>query len=187
MHTRLAPFIRQVEAALASSLDEAPLLARVQDAMRALVAVDDWLPESQARPDPTRYQQHLLHSDPGGRFSVVSFVWGPGQATPIHDHTVWGVIGMLRGAERAQHYQATPQGLREHGPAQTLHPGEVTAVSPRIGDIHRVSNAHADRVSISIHAYGGEIGHIRRHVFDPATGATKDFVSGYANAPGGRP
>ena len=49
-----------------------------------------------------------------------------------------------------------------------------------IGDIHRVINP-LDQVSISIHCYGADIGRVRRHVFDPATGAIKDFVSGYAN------
>jgi len=50
------------------------------------------------------------------------------------------------------------------------------------GDIHRVVNAYDDRVSISIHAYGANIGKVRRHVFDPQTGAAKEFVSGYSNA-----
>lgn len=65
---------------------------------------DDWLPEDCARPDPQRYQQYLLHVDSRQRFSVVSFVWGPGQITPVHDHRVWGLIGMLRGAEYSQPY-----------------------------------------------------------------------------------
>ena len=56
------------------------------------------------------------------------------------------------------------------------------AVSPAIGDVHRVRNALADRVSISIHVYGADIGAVRRHVFDARSGAAKAFVSGYANA-----
>jgi predicted metal-dependent enzyme (double-stranded beta helix superfamily) len=55
----------------------------------------------------------------------------------------------------------------------------VEAVSPATGDIHAVANALEDEPSISIHLYGGNIGTIRRHVFDPATGETKAFVSGY--------
>jgi 3-mercaptopropionate dioxygenase len=58
----------------------------------------------------------------------------------------------------------------------------VDAVSPTIGDLHRVSNAHADRVSISIHVYGADIGAVRRSVFDE-WGQRKAFVSGYADAP----
>ena len=35
--------------------------------------------------------------------------------------------------------------------------------------------------SISIHVYGGNIGAVRRHPFDPATGTASEFVSGYTN------
>lgn len=150
-----------------------PLLA-------ALVAQDDWLPDECAQPDAQHYRQYLLHADPQDRFSVVSFVWGPGQSTPVHDHTVWGLIGMLRGAERGERFeQPVPGGpLRALG-GDVLHQGEVEHVSPTVGDIHQVSNLYGDRVSISIHVYGGNIGRIQRHVFDPATGASKTFVSGY--------
>ena len=51
-----------------------------------------------------------------------------------------------------------------------------------LGDIHRVRNAFTDKVSISIHMYGANIGEVERHVFDPATGRAKPFVSGYSNA-----
>ncbi|SIT39031.1 hypothetical protein BN2476_210006 [Paraburkholderia piptadeniae] len=55
-------------------------------------------------------------------------------------------------------------------------------VSPWTGDIHRVANAVRDQVSVSIHVYGGNIGRIERCVYSEATGQTKQFVSGYANA-----
>ena len=57
---------------------------------------------------------------------------------------------------------------------------QVEAVSPRIGDIHQVSNAYADRVSISIHVYGANIGAVRRAVYQ-ADGSEKLFISGYSN------
>ncbi|VTU16267.1 putative metal-dependent enzyme of the double-stranded beta helix superfamily protein [Variovorax sp. PBL-E5] len=182
MSDRLDPFVAAVTAAVERCADEAQLLDRLEHAMRQLVAADDWLPAERAQPHPQHYQQYLLHCDPQQRFSVVSFVWGPGQQTPIHDHTVWGVIGMLRGAEIGQHYRRTPRGMQAEGTPERLNPGDVAAVSPRIGDIHRVSNAFDDRVSVSIHVYGTDIGRLTRHVFDPQTGAVKDFVSGYANA-----
>jgi len=62
-----------------------------------------------------------------------------------------------------------------------LEPGAVTAVSPHIGDIHDVMNALTDRASISIHAYGANIGAIARHLFTAETGEARPFVSGYAN------
>jgi predicted metal-dependent enzyme (double-stranded beta helix superfamily) len=57
----------------------------------------------------------------------------------------------------------------------------VDRVSPRIGDIHVVSN-DGNEVAVSIHVYGANIGAVRRRTYDPATGAPRDFVSGYANA-----
>ena len=147
------------------------------------IAQDDWLPAPFCVPHPTYYQQYLLHCDPQQRFSVVSFVWGPGQKTPVHDHTVWGLIGMLRGAEIGTSYACEGAGALRKLATSRLEPGEIEMVSPTIGDVHQVENAYVDRVSISIHVYGADIGQVRRHVYDAHTGATKEFVSGYTNAP----
>ncbi|MBN9405077.1 MAG: cysteine dioxygenase [Burkholderiales bacterium] len=162
--------------------DEARLLDGATPLMKDLVIHDDWLPEAMAASHPQYYQQHLLYGDPLDRFSLVSFVWGPGQKTPVHDHTVWGIIGMLRGSECGQRYANDSFGrLQPDGPEATLKPGDLDIVSPTRGDIHVVRNALADQVSISIHLYGGNIGRISRHVFVPETGEIKDFVSGYSN------
>ncbi|HEU0230167.1 MAG TPA: cysteine dioxygenase [Burkholderiaceae bacterium] len=166
-----------------TELREPEILEQAGGIIRDLVAKDDWLPPDMAQSDPNRYRQYLLYGDPLDRFSLVSFVWGPGQHTPIHDHTVWGVIGMLRGAEVSQSYRANADGtLAADGPEEVLRPGRIACVSPSIGDIHRVSNAHQDKTSISIHLYGGNIGRINRSVYDAATGARTSFVSGYSNA-----
>ena len=178
----LGQFVSEVTTLVETERDESRLLPRIGESMRALVAKDDWLDPAFAKYHPRYYQQYLLYADPDGRFSVVSFVWGPGQHTPIHDHTVWGVIGMLRGAEIAQNYEiaadGTPNALSEE---IELSPGAVEFVSPTIGDVHRVRNALDDQASISIHAYGANIGKVRRHVFPPEGGAPKEFVSGYSN------
>jgi predicted metal-dependent enzyme (double-stranded beta helix superfamily) len=150
-------------------------------ALSRLVAADDWLPPEFAQPDPAHYRQYLLYCDPLERFSVVSFVWGPGQRTPVHDHTMWGLIGVLRGAEVSRNYSVDDAGRLTCTGEERLLPGAVTAVSPQIGDIHQVENCLADRPSISIHAYGANIGAVARHIFAPEGGGTKPFVSGYAN------
>lgn len=180
---RLRHTVQAMTRACAQGLDEAALLAEGRPLVHALVARDDWLPEALAQPDPAFYRQYLLHADPLGRFSIVSFVWGPGQQTPVHDHTVWGIIGVLRGAEFSQSFEPGAGGtLVPAGPEHRLQPGDVEMVSPTLGDIHRVRNAYPDRVSISIHMYGGNIGEIERHVFDTGTGQARRFVSGYSNA-----
>ena len=171
----VAGFTHLVDAA---DVREATLLERGGELLAALVAQDDWLPDACAQPHPRHYQQYLLHCDPFERFSVVSFVWGPGQKTPVHDHCVWGLIGMLRGAEDCRRF-ACGAPMRVLGSVR-LTPGMVDRVSPTVGDVHEVANALPDQASISIHVYGANIGAVARHVFDPASGAAKPFVSGYA-------
>jgi predicted metal-dependent enzyme (double-stranded beta helix superfamily) len=177
---RLPTFVEALDGLITRSDHEAEILARAGALLKDLVSRDDWLPDAFAAPNPEHYRQYLLHADARARFSVVSFVWGPGQATPIHDHTVWGLVGMLRGAELSQAYSASGGRLRPQGPVRRLLPGEVEAVSPTVGDIHRVANAFDDRVSISIHVYGADIGTVCRHTYD-TTGRTKTFISGYSS------
>jgi len=178
---RLRAFVQDFTRLADSGADEARIFKEGKALLAGLVAADDWLPAQFAEPHPERYRQYLLHCDPRERFSVLSFVWGPGQATPLHDHTVWGMVGVMRGAERCEEFSAGEGGLAcSH--VHRLAAGEVDLVSPAIGDIHRVSNALVDGVSVSIHVYGANIGKVARHVYDPVSGAASPFVSGYANA-----
>jgi predicted metal-dependent enzyme (double-stranded beta helix superfamily) len=157
--------------------DEARMLDEGARLLHGLVSRDDWLPEEFAAPSRESYRQYLLHCDPLERFSVVSFVWMPGHRTPIHDHTVWGLVGVMRGEELCEEFSPSIQRVNSH----KSKPGDVDRVSPRIGDIHVVSNEGA-QTAVSIHVYGANIGAVRRHTFDPATGLPKEFVSGYHNA-----
>lgn len=180
--TDIAPlrdFIRAMTRLADEGATEARWLDEGRALLRQLISTDNWLPEDCAQPGP-RYRQYLLHCDPLERFCVVSFVWGPGQKTPVHNHTVWGLVGMLRGEEIST--EVKPGSPMTFGEKEHLRPGEVVAVSPNLSDIHVVENALPDRASISIHIYGGNIGAIARSVFDPATGEEKRFVSGYDNA-----
>ncbi len=178
----LKQFVNEMDALLNTVSDESILHLNVGDAMAKLVAKDDWLDPAFSLPHPQYYQQYLLYADPDERYSVVSFVWGPGQQTPIHDHTVWGVVGMLRGEEISQNYQIAADGMPSPtGEAILLTPGKIALVSPALGDVHAVRNALDDQVSISIHVYGGNIGKIKRHVFSQQGGLPKDFISGYSN------
>lgn len=182
-HDRFRGFVRELTSLVEREHDTAALLAAAQPLLGALVGHDDWLPEECAKPHPKYYQQYLLHCDPFERVSVVSFVWAPGQRTPVHDHTVWGMVGVLRGAETCRRYlrAGADQPLIAED-SYRLGPGQVDLLSPTLGDIHEVANALAERASISIHVYGGNIGALGRHVYDPLTGTAKPFVSGYSNS-----
>ncbi len=156
--------------------DEPAMLDAGEKLLKALIAQDDWLPDEYAAPSRESYRQYLLYCDPLERFSVASFVWMPGHRTPIHDHTVWGLVGVMRGAELCEEFSSSIKKMNSHASK----PGDVDRVSPSVGDIHVVSNAGTE-TAVSIHVYGANIGAVRRHTFDPETGKPKDFVSGYHN------
>lgn len=182
----LRAYVERMTRLLRAAPDESTVVAEGSVFLADLVARDDWLPDEYAVADPARYRQYLMHCDPDELFSVVSFVWAPGQATPVHDHCTWGLVGQLRGVETSQRYEVldrAAQGklLTSVGGPTVARPGDVDAVSPRLGDIHAVSNVSSE-VAISIHTYGGNIGRISRHTY-AADGSTSPFVSGYVPTP----
>ena len=61
------------------------------------------------------YQRHCIHEDPAGRFCVGSFVWKPGQETPVHDHSCWGVVGVVRGSLASDNFVADRLGQLASG------------------------------------------------------------------------
>ena len=112
----------------------------VADALRPALGDPQLLRPDQRVGDPAAYRQHLLHVADDGAFSLVALVWLPGQATPIHDHLAWCVVGVHEGAEHETRYTARagrPAG--PHGSAVAL-AGDVDGLLPP-GDIHRVTNA----------------------------------------------
>jgi predicted metal-dependent enzyme (double-stranded beta helix superfamily) len=181
--SHLAPlkkFVDSFTGLVDTGTPEQELLDKGSELLKQLVTTDNWLPDEYAQPHPQYYQQYLLYADPAARFSVVSFVWGPGQVTPIHNHTVWGLVGVLRGAEYAQPYEKKDGLVIKHDQEIKMLPGDVEAVSPTVGDLHKVRNAYDDRVSVSIHIYGANIGKIQRSIF-LEDGTEKLFISGYSN------
>ena len=177
----LREFVVAMTHLVSQGLDEAQNLKQGREHLARLLARDDWLPEAFSVERSDRYAQYLLHCDPLERFSVVSFVWGPGHRTPVHDHTVWGLVGMLRGAEKCDEFDFTSGHPVANGRSHIMRPGDIEAVSPTVGDWHRVSSALPDRASISIHVYGANIGAVQRHRLDDS-GKVIGFVSGYDQA-----
>jgi predicted metal-dependent enzyme (double-stranded beta helix superfamily) len=178
----LRDFVQTMTRIVEAYVDEQDILDQASDALGGLLRNDQWLADAYAQAPAGAYRQYLLHCDPLERFSVVSFAWGPGAATPIHDHTVWGLIGVLRGAERCDEFKLADDGsVDPQGCDHLMMPGMIDRVSPTIGDWHKVSNAVPDQTSVSIHVYGGNIGAIRRHRLGTHRSDILDFISGYSS------
>jgi predicted metal-dependent enzyme (double-stranded beta helix superfamily) len=114
---------------------------------------------------------------------VLSFVLAPGQKTPVHDHTVWCLIGVLRGTERIDEYRHEGAGAPMQKTGEHLcRAGDIEVASPAVGDIHVMANERRDQPAISIHVFGGNIGGLMRRSFSLATSEPHALVSGYANS-----
>jgi predicted metal-dependent enzyme (double-stranded beta helix superfamily) len=180
----LSGFVNELDRLLVSKPPD--YLYRAANALKKLLSDGSWLPEPYRRAHNNHYQQYLLYRDPLSRFSIVSFVWGPGQRSPIHDHQVWGLVGVLEGAEYSQSF-APPAEPSDPpvmvGRERRMEPGDVDVMSPALGDIHRVRNAYNDRSSVGIHVYGADIGMVSRWMYAPdrPVASRKPFFSGYNN------
>lgn len=181
----LSSFVSELDRLLEAAQPD--LLYRAAAALKKFLLSDpSWLPDAYRKPHPQHYQQYLLYRDPLARFSIVSFVWGPSQRSPIHDHQVWGLVGVLEGAEISQEFSA-PHNLSDPpqplGAEKRLGPGDVEILSPALGDIHRVCNASDETVAVSIHVYGADIGTVSRWLYPPdrPVSSRRPFFSGYSN------
>jgi 3-mercaptopropionate dioxygenase len=133
--------------------DEATAEA-VSRALAPYLGAEGLLTDEQRLGDPERYRQHVLHVADDGAFSVVALVWLPGQATPIHDHVTWCVVGVHEGEEEEIRYAL--DGDRLVVTEQLVNPrGDVSIALPP-GDIHLVRNAGSD-LAVSLHVYGADL------------------------------
>lgn len=188
-HTPLRDLVRAMTRIADEDPADAPMQAAGAGLLQTLVAQEGWLPEGfEIAPEGPGFGQRLLYCDPRERFSLVCFCWGGGRATPVHDHRVWGVVGVLRGAEDSVEMIPGPPGsVMRAGRVDRVLAGEVLALGPEgaapgLYDIHRVENAAPGVAGVTIHLYGSNIGALPRGVFDAATSIRTEFVSGYDNA-----
>jgi 3-mercaptopropionate dioxygenase len=156
MHPAFADFVRDAEA----TIDDPQAVAR---RLEPLLVHDDWLAACHQAPGVDSYRQHLLHVSPCRRLSVVALVWRPGQATPIHDHVAWCVVGVYRGLERETRYRLA-DGALERTATIEAGPGHVEALIPPAENIHSVQ-AGGNELTISIHVYGADIERLGSSVY----------------------
>ena len=140
--------------------DDVPCaVAAVKDTLVQCLRENTWLPEC-AKEQDVGYARHLLHRCPQGRFTIVAMVWGPGQATPIHDHAgIWCVEGVYHGEIQVTSYDAVgPVGevarfVAHREVCQGV--GAAGSLIPPV-EYHVIQNTGAT-AAVTIHVYGGEM------------------------------
>jgi len=116
----------------------------------------------------------LLYLNPKRLFSLRMFLYGPGDYTPIHDHSSWGVSGAAVGELGVIRYVREDDGSVE-GFAQLLQaapvylqPGEIELTHPLNEGIHQTGNP-VDGITIMISVYGSPIRRTYINRFDYKT------------------
>jgi 3-mercaptopropionate dioxygenase len=150
---------RSLDLLVSARLDASTVAARVGMALRPALDDATLLEPRHCEPAEDRYRPHLVHVHPDGLYSILSLVWKPGQATPIHDHQCWCVVGVWRGLERETTYNlhsdnGVPYLLQRH--VVETSPGDVSVLVPPDEDIHRVENGGTE-TAVSVHVYGDDI------------------------------
>ena len=176
--TQLDPALRRftdgMDRAVAASGEPGARAAAAASLLPDLLAHPEAIGPEHRVPAQDSYQQHVVHVHPEGCYSLVALVWRPGQATPIHDHRCWCVVGVLEGEEDEERFHLVAQDER---PALVLTgntrqgAGSVSTLVPPQENIHRVSSAAATGVTVSLHVYGDDIakcGSSINQVFDAA-------------------
>jgi predicted metal-dependent enzyme (double-stranded beta helix superfamily) len=161
--------VARLDDAVASG-DAATIAARVKEVLeRAVRDGEIALPDAFRRTRPDAYARRLLHRAPDGRYTVVVMTWAPGQRTSLHDHAgIWCVECVVEGRmEVAQYELVGREGERfrfEQRSRVSAGVGAAGCLIPPF-EYHTLGNALADRPSITLHVYGGEMDHC--HVFEP--------------------
>ena len=115
------------------------------------------LPECVLEPVADHYARRELYRCEASGYSVVAMTWGPGQGTPIHDHSgLWCVEGIWHGQLEITQYELREQeGNRFHfEPVGTHLAGAGSAgslIPPH--EYHTIRNPSRDAIAVSLHIY----------------------------------
>jgi predicted metal-dependent enzyme (double-stranded beta helix superfamily) len=158
----LTTLVEEIDAACADA--EGPRGARIVAALRKAAAQPDLLNRDQRAAQGGCYARHVLHSDPAGRFTVVSIVWSPDQFSPTHAHHTWCAYAVHEGTLEETLYtwddaSATALPKRQENRAA----GYGCFAHAGLDQIHRLGNSSAEP-AISIHVYGVEREQVCTHV-----------------------
>lgn len=109
----------------------------------------------------------VLYRDPARVFSLRLYLFGPGDRTPVHDHSSWGVSGPALGELEWVRYrlEAPPARLCAL-PPRRLSPGEVETTLPLEAGIHRTGSPGPGS-ALMVSVYGPPIRRLFLNFYEP--------------------
>ena len=115
------------------------------------------LPDCVFEPITDHYARRELYRSPTHGYSVVAMTWGPGQGTPVHDHSgLWCVEGVWDGQLEITQYELVERDgdqfrFRAAGGMQAG-PGSAGSLIPP-HEYHAIRNNSPDADAVSVHIY----------------------------------
>jgi predicted metal-dependent enzyme (double-stranded beta helix superfamily) len=169
----LREFVETCRSALdAADVADAPEVAeRVAAALRPLLADADVLSAEVEALRPPGGGPAVVHRSDD--LTVLGLAVPAGFVSPVHDHTIWAVVGIYAGDEDNVFYRRGDDGITETGRA-VLRCGEVLALPPDA--VHRIANSGTDTMR-AVHVYGGDLFATHRSQWDDETGEQRPFGS----------
>src|SRR5262245_59259255 len=83
-------FLGELDSLMGPSAPVERVVFGVKDRLAGLLKTRPAIPDRVRTAAGGAYARHLLYGDPQGRYEVVVMAWGPGQQTPVHDHSgIW--------------------------------------------------------------------------------------------------
>lgn len=161
-----------IEAALAAGDRRAVTRALRQSLCGLIRDPEVQLPDCVHAPLAEHYARRELFRCPTHGYSVVAMTWGPGQGTPLHDHSgLWCVEGVWQGELEITRYELLEQDgerfrFRASGGQHAGRGSTGCLIPPH--EYHTVRNASDDAIAISLHIYQAEMACCTR--FHPQSG-----------------
>ena len=124
---------------------------------RLIIDPEVSLPDCVHDPIVDHYARRELYRSARHGYSVVAMTWGPGQGTPVHDHSgLWCVEGVWGGQLEITQYELLERDgerfrFRAAGGMQAG-PGSAGSLIPP-HEYHSIRNASSDAIAISLHIY----------------------------------
>jgi len=149
--------VAAIDAAVAAG-DEHAVTAALRNTLCKMIRDRDVnLPDCVFDPIDDHYARRELYRSPELGYSVVAMTWGPGQGTPMHDHSgLWCVEGVWDGELEITQYELlerSGENFRFRA-AGGMHagPGSAGSLIPP-HEYHTIRNASEDAVAVSLHIY----------------------------------
>ncbi|MEJ5358363.1 MAG: hypothetical protein WHT06_06770 [Desulfobacterales bacterium] len=115
----------------------------------------------------------VLYRDPARVFSLRVYLFGPGEHTPVHDHSSWGVFGPAFGELEVVRYRPEAEsGRLVPLPPRRLSPGEIESTQPLAEGIHRTGSPGSGS-TLMVSVYGTPLRRLYIRFYDPETGASR--------------